>query len=76
MIYLDTSNSIFLRQDERGGLWFVPQDEALLGADWYPFEQGWNFVEEEPSPQEIQKSFDILIRCQAPTKRLPAHLRE
>lgn len=64
MIYLDTSNTWFLRQDVSSGLLeCVPQDEADLGADWEPF-------------LGTQEDFDGFIRCQAPMDRVPPHLHE
>jgi hypothetical protein len=73
MVYLDRSNTCFLRQ-VGAELSFVPQDEAAAGADWRPFSE-WD-VDGDLSPEEVQEVFDSLIRCQAPVDRITAHLRE
>ena len=64
MIYLDTSNTWFLRECFTTGLLeCVPQDEAAAGGDWEPFEG-------------TREEFFPLVRCTAPLHRIPAHLRE
>ena len=64
MIYLDTANPWFMRQDFTTGLLeVIPQDEAEAGGDWKPFDG-------------TQEDFDRFIGCQAPLDRIPAHLKE
>lgn len=73
MIYLDTSNTVFLKQDGTA-LSYVMQDEAAVGGDWHPFTD-WD-IDGDLSSEELQEVFDSLIRCQAPLDRIPEHLRE
>lgn len=64
MIYLDMSNTLFLRQDfQTGTLECVRQEDAELGANW----EAW---------EGTQEDFDQAIRCQAPIERIPWALRE